>query len=129
MQILLIVLAFFFQPFTAVWVRPNIARLDPPALAVVSARSEVMPEDVFSVTITSFGIDTPISFDAGDLVVISEETVGQTTYVTLRAAGPPRDVRIRAWAGDARGSAIVRVCCRVTDWPRVRVYLPAALKR
>jgi hypothetical protein len=95
---------------------------EPPRLYVVSSRSEVYPGQLFTVTITQFGQDAPITFDAGGLEVISTDQRGQTLYVTLRA-GAPGDVQVRARAGALSAGATIRVCCKREAH---RVYLPWA---
>jgi hypothetical protein len=96
----------------------------PPALYVVPSVDEVYPGQVFSVTVTTFGVDAPIEFTAAGLEVIATEQRGGTLYVTLRAAGEARDVRVGARAGGLSSEATIRICCRVTEWPGRRVYLP-----
>lgn len=97
---------------------------DAPRLSVVSARSEVMPGQVFTVTVTQFGEVGPVQFDSGGLEVVTTEQRGNTLYVWLRAGGPPRDVTITAKAGALSASAIIRICCRTAAFPMRRVYLP-----
>jgi hypothetical protein len=97
---------------------------DAPSLYVVSARSEVLPGELFSVTVTTFGDVGPVVLTPGGLPVISQEQRGQTLYVTLRAEGGARDVRIEARAGDLSSSTVVRICCRAATLPINTVYLP-----
>ena len=98
--------------------------LDPPRLYVVPSRSEVMPGQVFSVTVTSFNIDTPITFDSGGVDVLTDTLGMPTRYIWLRAPKEAQDVRIRAWGGGLSSEAIVRVCCRPASFPFRRWYLP-----
>jgi hypothetical protein len=98
--------------------------MQPPALYVVPSVDTVYPGEIFTVTVTTFDVDAPIQFTAPGLEVIATEQRGGTLYVTLRAAGEARDVILTGRAGDLVGSAVVRVCCRVTEWPGRRVYLP-----
>lgn len=97
---------------------------DRPALYVVAARSEVMPGDLFSVTVTQFGEVGPVEFDPGGLQVLTDTLTLPTRYVTMRVTGPARDVRLRAWGAGVEASTVVRVCCRPATWPGHRLYLP-----
>lgn len=98
--------------------------LDPPALHVVPSVDTVMPGQLFSVTITQFGDVGEVTFDSGGLEVVSDTLAGNTRYVWLRAAGPARDVRVRAWGAGVSSEAWVRVCCKVTAFPGRQLYFP-----
>jgi hypothetical protein len=101
--------------------------MQPPALSIVPSKDEVYPGQLFTVTVTTFGVTEPIQFNAADLEVVSTEQRGGTLYVTLRASGEARDVIVTGRAGDLEASAVVRICCRVTAWPGRRVYLPVLM--
>jgi hypothetical protein len=114
MRLLIILLLLFAQ--------------EPPYLAVVAARDTVYPGEVVSVTVTSFGDVGAVAFDSGGLTVVTDTVGLPTRYVWLRAAGPPRDVRVRAWGRGVEGSTTIRICCRVTSWPGYRLWL-ASVRR
>lgn len=102
--------------------------LDPPALHLVSAVSDVLPGQVFSVTITQFGDVGAVQFDAGGLEVVADDGGSPTRVITLRAAGVPRDVVLRAWGSGVSDEVRIRVCCTTADDPvdaARRVYFPS----
>jgi hypothetical protein len=112
MRLLIILLLLFAQ--------------EPPYLAVVAARDTVYPGQVFSVTITQFGDVGAVAFDSGGLTVVTDTVGLPTRYVWLRASGPARDVRVRAWGAGVSSEAVIRICCRVTSWPEYRLWLAVA---
>lgn len=101
---------------------------EPPGLYVVASRDTVMPGQLFTVTVTAFGEVGDVQFDSGGFEVVTDTLGLPTRYVTLRAAGPPRDVRVRGWGGGASSEAVVRICCvkapDAVDTSR-RMYFPA----
>lgn len=104
-----------------------LALIEPPRLYVVAARDEVMPGQVFTVTVLSFGEVGPVEFDPGSFTVLTDTLGLPSRRVWLRAAGPARDVRVRAWGGGRESSTVIRICCRSAAFPLHRVYLPLAL--
>lgn len=98
--------------------------LEPPALHVVPAVDTVMPGQVFSVTITQFGDVGDVTFDSGGLEVLTDTLGLPTRYVWLRASGPARDVRLRAWGAGVEGNTIIRICCKSATFPGRQLYFP-----
>ena len=114
MRVMLIILALLFAQ-------------EPPRLYVVSARDEVYPGQIFTVTITQFGDVGNVTFDSGGLEVLTDTLGLPTRYVWLRANGVPRDVRVRAWAAGIEASTTIRVCCKTATFPIRPMYLPSVL--
>jgi hypothetical protein len=92
----------------------------PPAIHVVSAASDVLPGQAFSVTITVFGDVGDVTLDTGGLEVVSSDGDGvlwravagpRTLHVTLRGR-TPGDATLVARGGGMVSQDGVRVCCK-----------------
>jgi hypothetical protein len=92
----------------------------PPAIHVVSAASDVLPGQAFSVTITVFGNVGDVTLDTGGLEVVSSDGEGvlwrsvigpRTLHVTLRGT-TPGDATLTARGGGMVSRTGVRVCCK-----------------
>lgn len=100
---------------------------EPPRLYVVAAVDTVMPGQMFTITITAFGDVGDVTLDTGGLEVLTDTLGLPTRYVWLRADGPARDVRVRAWGDGIASETWIRVCCKESAPPANptrRVYLP-----
>lgn len=92
----------------------------PPAIHVVSAASDVLPGQAFSVTITVFGAIGDVTLDTGGLEVVASDGEGalwhsvtgpRTLHVTLRGTAPG-DATLTARGGGMVSRTGVRVCCK-----------------
>jgi hypothetical protein len=107
----------------------------PPAIQVVSAASDVLPGQAFTVTITVFGDVGDVALDTGGLEVVSSDGEGvlwravsgpRTLHVTLKGA-TPGDVTLVAHGGGMVSRTRIRVCCKEAPpavQRRHRVYMP-----
>jgi hypothetical protein len=92
----------------------------PPAIHVVSAASDVLPGQAFTVTITVFGDVGDVTLDTGGLEVVSSDGGGvlwrsvtgpRTLHVTLRGKAVG-DATLTARGGGMVSRVLVRVCCK-----------------